>query len=120
MVKLTLAHHLRIAASVELTKYSAVIDVAQIHKEAELAFEALATLLGGCDTEDSSERWFFGAERPGLFDASVFAYTHLILHGDELGWWNGSDGQKLVQGVRRRDALVRHRERVLKEFYDNA
>lgn len=115
-VRLTLSHQLRAAAEAELTKHALQINVVDIYREVERTFEALSTLLGGEDEgDDGEERWFFGQRKPGLFDASVFAYTHLILHGDEMGWW--SEGERLVSGVRRRANLVRHRERVLREFY---
>ncbi|MCJ1306780.1 hypothetical protein MMC25_000423 [Agyrium rufum] len=48
------------------------------------AFEALATLLG-------DDEWFFGADRPGLLDASVFAYACLALDED-LGMEEGGKG----------------------------
>jgi metaxin len=62
--------------------------------------------------------WFFGAERPGLFDASVFAYTHLLLieEGEEglgEGWVDG----RLRELVVGRKALRAHRERILREYY---
>ena len=38
------------------------------------ALEGLASLLA-----ESETGWFFGAATPGLFDASVFAYTYLMV-----------------------------------------
>ena len=76
-----------------------------IYSEADKAFEALSILLG-------EQSWFFGNEKPALFDASVFAYTQLLLD-DELGWKE----QKLCRALRRRHNLVQHRERLLAEYF---
>ena len=76
-----------------------------IYSEADKAFEALSILLG----EDT---WFFDNDRPALFDASVFAYTQLLLD-DELGWKE----KKLCQVLRRRDNLVQHRERLRVRYF---
>jgi metaxin len=76
-----------------------------LYSEADKAFEALSILLG----EDS---WFFGSDRPGLFDASIFAYTQLLLD-DTLGWKE----KKLCRALGRRDNLVQHRERLLVKYY---
>ena len=65
-------------------------------------FAALSDLL---DTED----WFFGLTGPSLFDASVFAYTHLILDSkmhwsdnklEELLMEHGKPGPASVSDVR--------------------
>ena len=63
-----------------------------IYSEAEKAFEALSFLLG-------DDEWFFGSVKPGLFDAAVFAYTHLLLD-DGLG--NGWGEQILCRMVKKR------------------
>jgi metaxin len=83
-----------------------VIDVDDLYSEAEKAFEALSILLGG-------DLWFFGGDRPTLFDASVFAYTHLILD-EKMGWKE----KKLVRALRKRENLVEHRERLLVRYFD--
>ncbi|KAF3931959.1 Metaxin-3 [Dactylellina cionopaga] len=44
-----------------------------IYSKAEEAWTALGALLG-------NDKWFFGAQDAGLFDASIFAYTHLIVN----------------------------------------
>ena len=85
-----------------------MIDPETLYVEAEEAFEALSTLLG-------EEEWFFGAEYPGLFDASVFAYTHLLLD-EELGWVEG----RLAWQLKERGNLVRHRRRVYRRCYGGA
>lgn len=85
-----------------------VVDADVLLKEAEEAFEALSQLLG-------EQEWFFGAERPGLFDASVFAYLHLMLD-EKLGWTHNPLGE----GLRRFENLVGHRERIVERFYGAA
>jgi metaxin len=107
LVQATITHQLQAAAEAELLKHSARIDVDDLYSEAEKAFEALSLLLG-------EDNWFFGAEKPTLFDASVFAYTHLLL--DEGLKWKE---RKLVLGVRKRENLVRHRDQILVQYYES-
>ncbi|KAL5398298.1 hypothetical protein PMIN02_001602 [Paraphaeosphaeria minitans] len=102
-VRLLTAADLRRAAENELLKFSAIIDAAELHRQAEEAFEALETVLG-------NDSWFFGASQPGLFDASVFAYTHLLMDGNLGDAW---------VDTRLRDALLKcknltsHRDRII-------
>ncbi|PSN66416.1 hypothetical protein BS50DRAFT_589150 [Corynespora cassiicola Philippines] len=106
-VRLRISHELRDAAEKELLKFSAVINVEELYKQAEEAFTSLEMALG-------SDEWFFGASRPGLFDASVFAYTHLLL--DERlgkGWLDTRLRDVLLQ----RKSLVNHRNRILTAYY---
>ena len=105
LVQVSIAHQLQTAATAELTKHTPVIDAADLYSEADKAFEALSTLLGEDD-------WFFGNEKPALFDASVFAYTHLLLDKN-LGWKE----EKLCRALRQRENLVRHRQRLLVRYY---
>jgi metaxin len=107
LVQLTLAQQLQHAAKEELQKYAPVIDGDEIILEAKLAFEALSNLLGGDD-------YFFGTKGPGLFDASVFAYTHLLLD-KKLGWKN----EQLAHQLKKSKNLVDHRERILQRFFRN-
>ncbi|KAM3418295.1 hypothetical protein BST61_g4295 [Cercospora zeina] len=109
LVRFALRRQLRCAAEEELVKSvgSNTVDAEVVLKEAEEAFEALSQLLG-------EKEWFFEAEGPGLFDANVFAYVHLILD-DGLGW----GFNPLIEGVRRFGNLVGHRERVWQRFYDD-
>lgn len=109
-VRLTIAYELRAAAEAELLKHSAVISAETLYKDAEEAFAALETVLG--DGE-----WFFGAAKPGLFDASVFAYTHLLLDKALGNGWSESRLRNAVLGNRK---LVAHRERILTTFYTGA
>lgn len=88
-----------------MLKHASIIDIDDLYSEADKAFEALSSLLG----EDT---WFFGGDKPALFDASVFAYTQLLLD-DSLGW----EEKKLSRALRRRDNLVQHRERLLAKYY---
>jgi len=108
LVRLTTARDLRAAVEAELLKHAAVIDVEALYRDAEDAFEALEQLLG-------QDEWFFGNEKPGLFDASVFAYTHLLLmgEGDAYGLLGkGWVDTRLRDIVLQRTGLVRHRERL--------
>lgn len=106
-MRATISHQLRTAAEAELLKYASVIDVDDLYSEADKAFEALSTLLGEDD-------WFFGEEKPTLFDASVFAYIHLILD-EKMGWKE----KRLLRAVKKRENLVGHRERLLVRYFDD-
>lgn len=103
----TILYQLKKAAELELTKATAssTIIEADVMQEAEEAIDALATLLG-------ESEWFFGQSKPTLFDASVFAYTHLILD-EKMGWQNNKLGDQL----RPRENLVQHRNRILEMYY---
>ncbi|KAF1994897.1 hypothetical protein P154DRAFT_501023 [Amniculicola lignicola CBS 123094] len=108
-VRLTIARELQYAATAELLKFSAIVDAEQLYTQAEEAFAALETLLG-------SNKWFFAAERPGLFDASVFAYTHLLLdEGLGKGWVD----TVLRDAVLESKGLVAHRERILRAYFQS-
>ncbi|PNS20910.1 hypothetical protein CAC42_2841 [Sphaceloma murrayae] len=107
-VQTALAHQLRSAAEEELRKSSGGRRIPEeaLMREGEEALDALEEMLG-------QDEWFFGAGEAGLFDAAVFAYTHLLLEEDELGWgWNPLGG-----GLKGRKALVKHRRRVWKRAY---
>ena len=106
LVQQATARQLRSAAQDELLKTSALIDPGELYRRAEEAFNALATLLG--DGE-----YFFGAGQPGLFDASLFAYTHLLLD-QGLGW----QATNLMDALAKHDNLVEHRNRLLKQYFD--
>lgn len=104
LVQTALGIQLQQAARDELLKTSKFIDVADLEADAGNAFEALSSLLGNDD-------YFFGRENPGLFDASVFAYTHLILD-ESMGWKQN----RLSQLLREHQNLVQHREKLLRFF----
>ncbi|KAF2190207.1 hypothetical protein K469DRAFT_561452 [Zopfia rhizophila CBS 207.26] len=110
IVRLTIAHQLRTAAENELLKFSAVVTPDTLYKEAEEAFAALEILL-------EHNTWFFGAEKPGLFDASVFAYTHLVMD-ENLG--NGWIDTRLHDAVLQSKNLVSHRNRILTTYFPSA
>ena len=101
-----IAYQLGAAAQTELLKGLALSEIRELYVEADEAFAALSTLLG-------TDSWFFGADAPTLFDASVFAYTHLLLD-EGMGW--GRE-EALVRAVRGRNNLVRHRARILSGYY---
>ena len=104
-VRMTLGYQLRQAAAVELLKPSPVIDVELLFREAEKAWEALSVLLG-------DDEYFFSQEVPGLFDASVFAYAHLLL--DEGMRWSDT---RLQEGLKKHENLVRHRNGLLDVYF---
>jgi metaxin len=106
-VRLTIARELRLAAEKELLKFSTVISAATLYTQAEEAFVALESLLG-------DDQWFFGAEQPGLFDASVFAYTHLLLD-ENLG--RGWVDTGLRDALMARTHLITHRNRILTTYF---
>jgi metaxin len=87
-----------------------VISAETLYKDAEEAFMALETVLG-------EDEWFFGAAKPSLFDASVFAYTNLLLD-DGLG--NGWSESRLRNTVLGKQKLVALRERILATYYAGA
>ncbi|KAL2869285.1 putative mitochondrial outer membrane protein (Sam35) [Aspergillus lucknowensis] len=103
-VRSILSSQLQQAARDELLKSSSYIDVGALEAEAAESFDALSTLLG-----DNTH--FFDRPNPGLFDASVFAYTHLIL--DQKMGWRYNRLEKLLS---RHENLIKHRERLLKFF----
>ncbi|KAJ5147196.1 uncharacterized protein N7443_001209 [Penicillium atrosanguineum] len=104
IVRLALGIQLQQAARDELLKTSKYIDAADLEGDAKSAFEALSALLG-------EDEHFFGRSKPGLFDASVFAYTHLILD-ESMGWKQN----RLTQLLRENPNLVQHRDRLLQFF----
>lgn len=104
LVKFSLAQQLRAAAESELLKQSPVIDVDAIYQESRKAFEALSELLG-------DNRCFFAQDVPGLFDASVFAYTHILLA--EFGWKDLRLRKQLVQFQN----LVDHQQRLISDYF---
>ncbi|KAF4552635.1 Glutathione S-transferase-like protein 6 [Elsinoe fawcettii] len=107
LITFSTLHTLRAAASAEISKSNSTgtITEAALQEEGQQALDALEELL-------EKDDWFFGAKEPGLFDAAVFAYTHLLLE-EELEWgWNGLGGY--LKGKR---GLVGHRRRVWKKAY---
>lgn len=108
LVQKAITHQLRSAAALELEKSagSNVVSALDLLNDAEEAFQALADLLG-------RDQWFFGQEQPGLFDASVFAYTCLIQDG-ALGWKHNPLEELLST---KHENLVNHRNRVLEMYF---
>ncbi|CAD0090319.1 unnamed protein product [Aureobasidium vineae] len=106
-VALAISYQLRDAATQELLKTTPAVKAQDISDEAVDAFSALSTLLGG-------DNWFFGQGTPTLFDASVFAYTHLLLDED-MGWRNNPLAERLATFQN----LVNHRNRILSDYYSS-
>lgn len=106
-VQLAIAHQLRDAAQSELAKssFSSTISEADIMRESRNALSALSGLLG-------KDEWFFGQKQPSMLDASIFAYTHLILDGG-LQW----SKNELATQVLQYQNLVDHRDRILIMYF---
>ncbi|KAK3691746.1 hypothetical protein LTR37_018474 [Vermiconidia calcicola] len=105
-VQMTIAYQLRRAAETELVKasHSDTISEIDVMHEARQSLEALSTLLG-------HNEWFFAQARPSLFDASVFAYTHLILNGN-VEWGEN----RLAEELEKSENLVRHQQRIFEAY----
>ncbi|KAK3718475.1 hypothetical protein LTR37_004979 [Vermiconidia calcicola] len=106
-VQMTIAYQLRRAAETELVKASLsdTLSETDVMHEAGQALEALSTLLG-------QDEWFFGQVRPSLFDASVFAYTHLVLEGS-IKW----EENRLAEELGKSENLVRHQRRIFQAYF---
>ncbi|KAK8084868.1 hypothetical protein PG997_006139 [Apiospora hydei] len=102
VVRTTIMHKLRRAAETEVLQSIGAprVPPTALYIGAEQAFEALSAALG-------SDEWFFGSSRPGLFDAAVFAYTHLLLD-DKLGWID----TRLRDSLLKFPALLEHRKKL--------
>jgi metaxin len=106
-VQTTILYQLQRAAESELIKATASDEIVEsdIMQEAEEGIDALATIL-------AEDEWFFASQRPTLFDASVFAYTQLILD-ENMGWQDN----KLGDHLRHRSNLIQHRDRILDVYF---
>lgn len=104
-VQYALARQLQQAAREELAKYTSIVDGQELLNGADKAFEALSTLL-------AEDEYFFGHERPGLFDASVFAYTHLLTT-DQMKWGNTA----MQDSLTKYGNLVDHQRRLLTDYF---
>ncbi|KEF51331.1 uncharacterized protein A1O9_12681 [Exophiala aquamarina CBS 119918] len=104
-VQFSLARQLQSAATEELLKTNPVIDPAHLYQKAKDAFRALSILLG-------NDKFFFGQTTPGLFDASLFAYTQIILD-DDIAWPSTTLRLALHEHVN----LVHHRDRLIRGFF---
>jgi metaxin len=105
LVQTTLYRQLQRAARSELLKSRSFISEKELYLDAEVAFLALSNLLGD-DTH------FFGGITPTLFDASVFAYTHLLLD-ESMNWQN----TVLAESLMKMGNLVQHRQRLLESYF---
>lgn len=107
LVQLTIAHQLRRAADAELYKSEFLRrkDEEELWQETADALFALSTLLG--------DRLWFSDQKAGYFDASVFAYTHLILSDNIMHW----QSNRLAELLLKHENLVVHRDRMLELYY---
>ena len=106
-VRLSLARQLQSAAREELLKTSTIIDPHELYRQAEEAFSSLSSVL-------AEDEFFFGQTNPGLFDASLFAYTHIILDGG-----HNFSSPPLRRALQRHPNLVDHRDRIVSGFFSN-
>lgn len=106
-VRYALATQLQAAAETEVLKTSkrSLLSLLDVMRDAGEAFQSLAHLLGGDD-------WFSGEGKPGMFDASVFAYTHLII-SDHLQWEYWPLREELV----RHENLLHHQQRIMDLYF---
>lgn len=108
LVRIALARQLQAAAKEQLLRTRPFIDASEIYEQVDAAFVALSTLLGNQD-------FFSDANTPGLFDASLVAYTHLILHfadakrASRVRWKDDT----LSCLLSRHKSLLAHRDKVL-------
>jgi len=101
LVNALLSRSMRAAAEAELQRTrGGVLIVDEIYADAGAAWSALEEILG-------DDEWFFGARAPGLVDAAVFAYVHLVL---SLQWDPTAAG--VATGLRRCARLLAHEARV--------
>ena len=89
----------------EVRKEKGVIDAESLYDECGKAFAALSILLG-------ERAYFFDQAGPDLFDASVFAYTNILLD-ETLGWRD----RRLMEQLAKHENLVEHRRRILDRYF---
>ena len=104
-LRFSIGRQLQQAAREELVKYTSIIDGQELLDGADQAFEALSMLLG-------DDEFFFGHGRPGLFDASVFAYTHLLA-SDQMEWKNTA----MKDHFTKYDNLAAHQNRLEADYF---
>ena len=119
----------QLLASQPLTADMPILDLEQLYKDADDAFEALDTLLG-------DHKWFASVkdnqqqesnqddayisknqqEVPGMLDASVFAYTHVIL--TLFAFSNDANpAGRLRTSITGRGSLLDHHTRVARQYH---
>jgi len=119
----------QLLASQPLTTDMPVLDLERVYQDADDAFEALDTLLGAhkwfasiqdepqqeahqddCSTSKDQQ------ETPGMLDASVFAYTHVILTLFAFSS-DASPAGRLRTSITGRSSLLDHHTRLARQYY---
>jgi len=124
VVQASLRHTLTAAAREQVllaaSSPAATLDVDDVYARAAAAFEAFALVLapeaGGEARPAAADDWLLGGDGwggPTLLDAALFAYTHLLLD-EAMGWRD----RRLARCVARWEVLGRHRERVLRAYWE--
>jgi len=92
------------------------IDLEGLYKDAEDAFEALSNLLGEKDWYSQTENSTKEEQQPGLLDASVFAYTHVVLRLF-ASLSVGSPGERLRTSITRCSNILEHHDRIARQYF---
>lgn len=115
MVRFALEKQLQAAARAQILQSYDFIDEGEIYEVADSAFRSLSLVLG-------QQNYFGGTDKPGLFDAMLFAYTQPLLEfcqdnraGAHMSWIETT----LVKIVQKYSNLLEHRTR-LRNFCQQA
>lgn len=92
------------------------IDLEGLYKDAEDAFEALSDFLGEKEWYSQIEHLTKEEQKPGILDASVFAYTHVVLTLF-ASLSVGSPGERLRTAITRCSNLLDHHDRIARQYY---
>lgn len=92
------------------------MDLEVLYKDAEEAFESLDDLLEGHQWYSQTNGSAIEEQKPGMLDASVFAYTHVILTLFASLSTN-APGARLRSSLTKCGNLLDHHNRIAREYY---